>query len=175
MKRCPKCDFTFADFHHVCDFDGTELVDDPERPPSALKVSTSPSRFLRFLKSPLFLTGLAVLALLSSALLIGYYDSASRPNSIVENRPSQNSFARVIPSVPTPAQSSSQTRTPKASSRRSPIGAPSTRKDSASKLRRPMTASAARSRLRSSASAKNQQSKSQTALQKESKESANEK
>ena len=39
MKRCPKCDFSFASFHHVCDFDGTDLIDDPETLPVSPGVS----------------------------------------------------------------------------------------------------------------------------------------
>src|SRR2546430_15731270 len=32
LKYCPRCNFTFADFHHVCDFDGAELISAPEQP-----------------------------------------------------------------------------------------------------------------------------------------------
>src|SRR5438128_7985152 len=44
----------------------------------AVARASPPSRFRRVLESPLFLTGLAVVAVLASALLIGYYDSASQ-------------------------------------------------------------------------------------------------
>jgi len=39
MKRCPKCDFSFANFHHVCDFDGTNLIDVPETLPVSPGIS----------------------------------------------------------------------------------------------------------------------------------------
>src|SRR5712675_1417448 len=95
MKRCPKCDFSFADFHHVCDFDGTDLVDDPETLPvspgvSALVAATQ-YRFLRLVKSPVFLIALALAGLVSSALLIGYYDAAIQPSSITESPAARNS------------------------------------------------------------------------------------
>src|SRR5216684_4680915 len=98
MKRCPKCAFSFANFHHVCDFDGTDLVDDPETLPvspgvSALVAATQ-TPFLRLVKSPVFLIVLALAGLVSSALLIGYYDAASQPNSIAK------SPARGTPQIP---------------------------------------------------------------------------
>jgi len=79
MKHCPRCDFTFPDFHHVCDFDGAELITDPERPPL---LAPRPSLLRRCLKSPLFLTALTAVGLLSSALLIGYFDSASQSAAV---------------------------------------------------------------------------------------------
>src|SRR5713101_3827689 len=112
MKRCPKCAFSFASFHHVCDFDGTDLIDDPETLPvspgvSALVAATQ-SPFLRLVKSPVFLAFLALAGLLSSALLIGYFDAASQPNSIGERRVSRdspsNSIASLVPPVQPPAQ-----------------------------------------------------------------------
>ena len=107
MKRCPKCDFSFANFHHVCDFDGTDLVDDPETLPvspgvSALVAATQ-SPFLRLVKSPVFWTALALAGIVSSALLIGYYNAASQPNSIAESQAardspdSPNSIASMVP------------------------------------------------------------------------------
>ena len=107
MKHCPKCNFTFADFYRVCDFDGAELIDDPERPPSSVKTSPLRSRFWQVLKSPLFLAGLGVVGLLASALVIGYYDSPGQSNTIVRNQPSQNSFIRSA-SPANSAQSSTQ-------------------------------------------------------------------
>jgi hypothetical protein len=101
MKRCPKCDFSFVNFHHVCDFDGADLVDDPETLPvspgiSALVAATQ-SPFLRLVKSPVFLMGLALAGLVLSALLIGYYDAAIQPNSIAESPASQDSAVRLVP------------------------------------------------------------------------------
>src|ERR1700686_790547 len=96
MKRCPKCDFSFASFHRVCHFDGTDLVDDPSTLPvspgiSALAATQSP--YLRLIKSPVFLAVLALAGLVSSALLIGYFDAASQPNSIAESQAARNSGA----------------------------------------------------------------------------------
>src|ERR1700704_4459654 len=117
MKRCPKCNFSFVNFHHVCDFDGTDLVDDPETLPvspgvSALVAATQ-SPFLRLVKSPVFLIVLALAGLVSSALLIGYYDSASQPNSIAESPAARDSVVRSVP----PSQPSDQiaTRAPSTS------------------------------------------------------------
>src|SRR6267154_5118385 len=97
MKRCPKCDFSFVNFHHVCDFDGTDLVDDPETLPvspavSAL-VAVTRSPFLRLVKSPVFFTVLALAGLLSSLLLIVYYEAASQHISIAESRAPRDSPA----------------------------------------------------------------------------------
>src|SRR5436305_5127593 len=110
MKHCPRCNFTFADFHRVCDFDGAELIDDPERPSSFMKASPLRSRFWQVLKSPLFLAGLGVVGLLASALVIGYYDSPGQPNTIVRNQSSQNSFIRSA-SPAKSTQSSTQRQT----------------------------------------------------------------
>ena len=90
MKRCPACSFTFSDSHRVCDFDGTELVPDPERQ-SLMKV---PKRFPHprpGLKKPMLLTSLAVLGLFVSAVFIGYLESPppSIP-AIVRNQEAQN-------------------------------------------------------------------------------------
>src|SRR5437016_11663222 len=165
MKRCPQCDFRFADFHHVCDFDGTDLVDDPERlapeaPPTA---AGSASLFLRMLKSPLFSIGLAVMALVASALLIGYYDSANQPNLIAQNPETPNSVATRV----TPDQASAQTSTqvqPRApSSTRSDITNSKAEQDFAARGERRVTASRSRSRLHSSASVRNKPSRSEIA------------
>src|SRR6266852_5008515 len=108
MKRCPKCDFSFASFHHVCDFDGTDLVDDPSTLPvspgvSALVAATQ-SPYLRLIKSPVVLAALALAGLLSSALLIGYFDAASQPNSIARSQASRDSVVSLVPPVQIPAQ-----------------------------------------------------------------------
>ena len=176
MKRCPRCDFSFADFHHVCDFDGTELVDDPVTLPVFPRVSAlvagSQSPFLRLVKSPLFLTGLAVIALVASALLISYYDSPSQPNSIAKNQTSRDSVvARVAPA---PAQPPAQIRTLPPTSSGSEISNVKASEYSSSMRRRSVMASHSRTRFRSSPSIRNQQTRSETALQKESKETAHE-
>jgi len=181
MKHCPKCDFTFADFYNVCEFDGAELVDDPERPPSSVKAS--PTRFRRVLKSPVFFTGLLVVAVLASALLIGYYDSVNQSNSIAGNQPSQI----VSPVVPTQTsvQPPAQIKTPATSSRASALSNSKrtekssslersiARSTSGSNARRPATASRSSARLHSPTSARNQPSRSP--LPGESKDTANQK
>jgi len=82
MKHCPACNFSFPDFHHVCDFDGTELVPDPDRP-SLVNASVRSSVFRRILKSPILLTSLSLLALFLSALLIGYLESVTQLPPVV--------------------------------------------------------------------------------------------
>ena len=74
MKYCPACNFSFPDFHHVCDFDGTELVTEPEQ--QAL-VKVRPSRLRSALKSPAFLSVVLAIVLLSSAIIIGYLENKS--------------------------------------------------------------------------------------------------
>jgi hypothetical protein len=63
---------------------------------SALAAATQ-SRFLRLLKSPIVLIVLALAGLVSSALLIGYYDSASQPNSIAESPAARDSVVSLVP------------------------------------------------------------------------------
>ena|SRR5215831_7795916 len=74
MKYCPACNFSFPDFHHVCDFDGTELVSEPEH--QAL-VEVRPSRLRSALKSPAFLSVMLAIVLLASAITIGYLETRS--------------------------------------------------------------------------------------------------
>jgi hypothetical protein len=199
MKRCPKCDFSFVNFHHVCDFDGTNPVDDPETLPvspavSALVAATQ-SPFLRLVKSPVSLTVLALAGLLSSALLIGYYDAASQPNSIAASRASRDSpdshasIASLVPPTQPAAQPPARplariaTRVPSASPNRVSTGSGSDRvtsrseiskpaKDLSSRRERSLTASRLRARLHPSPSISNQQIKPETALQKQPKDKA---
>ena len=195
MKRCPKCEFSFVNFHLVCDFDGTDLVDEPETLPvspgiSALVAATR-SPFLRLVKSPVFLMGLALTGLVSSALLIGYFDAAGQPNSIAESRAPQDSRPNYIASLVPPAQPAAEppaqittrarstspnevsTPTRRGSHRvtsRSEISKPA--KDLSGTRERSVTASHSRARLHSSPSIRNQQSRPEITLQKEHKESA---
>ena len=195
MKRCPKCEFSFADFHHVCDFDGTDLVDDPETLPvspgvSAL-VATTRSPFLRLIKSPVFLIVLLFAAHVSSALLIAYYDNANQPNSIAEIPAAQDSVVSPVAPAQPPARPSArigtrarpnEVSTASGSDRvtsRSKITKPA--KYLSSKRARSVTASHSRARLHTSPSNRNQQHRPEIALhrqpkdkplQKESKESA---
>jgi len=173
MKRCPKCDFSFVNFHHVCDFDGTDLVDDPETLPvspgvSALVAATQ-SSFLRLVKSPVFLVVLALAGLVSSALLIGYYDAASQPNSIAESPAARDSPDSIVSLVP-PAQPPAPIRTQAPSTNRSEISKPA--KDLSSTRERSVTAARARARLHPSPSTRNQQSRPEMALQRQPKDKA---
>ena len=70
MKQCPECNFSFPDSHRVCDFDGTELVPDSNRP--SIYGRTRPSRLRRILQSSKFFTGLAVLTLFVVSVFISY-------------------------------------------------------------------------------------------------------
>src|SRR2546421_216348 len=177
MKRCPKCKFSFASFHHVCDFDGTDLVDDPATLPvspgvSALVAATQ-SPFLRLIKSPVVLAVLALAGLVSSALLIGYFDAASQPNSFAESQAARdfpsNPIASLAPPVQTPVQPQAQVGTRAPSFSRPEISKPA--KDLSRTRERSVTTSRSRTRLRSAPSLGNQQSRPEIALQKESKES----
>jgi hypothetical protein len=184
MKRCPKCDFSFASFHHVCDFDGTDLVDDPSTLPVSPGISAlaaTQSRYLRLIKSPVFLAVLALAGLVSSALLIGYFDAASQPNSIAESQAARNSVASLSPPVQTLAQPLAGVETQAPFTSRSEISEPKAARDLSGTRERSVTASRSRARLRSSPSIRNQQSRPEIALQgqpqdkalqKESKESA---
>jgi hypothetical protein len=70
------CHFTFADFHSVCTFDGTELVP-YEKPQSLMKVAQPPTHPRLSLKPSMSLTSVAVLTVFLSAVLIGYLKSPS--------------------------------------------------------------------------------------------------
>lgn len=116
MKECPRCGFTFPNFHRVCDFDGAELV--PEERPSIINLSRPKSRFRRSLHSSLFLASLTTFVLLSSALLIGYLDSAS-PNPIVKDESSSD--VSVVPVARASDRSSARIKTPAHSERKSNV------------------------------------------------------
>jgi len=199
MKHCPKCDFSFASFHHVCDFDGTDLIDDPETLPvspgvSALVAATQ-SPFLRLVKSPVFLIVLGLAGLVSSALLIGYYDAASQPNSIAESPAARNSAdsrvslaSQVLPSQPLARPSARHSprisaRAPSTNPNEVSTGSGSDRvrsrpefskpkaKDLSSTREPSVTAARSRARLRSR-SIRNQQSRPEVALQRQPKDKA---
>jgi hypothetical protein len=101
VKHCPACNFSFPDFHIVCDFDGTDLICDPE--PLSLVKSPPPSRFRRTLRSPLFWGGVLAFAAVSNAFLFALYDASSQSTPAVKAEPSSGSPAligRVLPSAP---------------------------------------------------------------------------
>ena len=97
MKHCPACNFSFPDFYRVCDFDGTELVNDAESR-SLVKVTLSrPSRFRRGLKSPVLWAGVMLFGVVSSAFLVAYYDATSQSNPVVKTGPSSAAPANAKP------------------------------------------------------------------------------
>ncbi len=110
MKRCSQCEFTFDDEQKVCDFDGTELVpliEPPAIPPSRV-------RSLRHSSLPLVLVMIA--AVLSSALLVGYYDSAEQSGVNVSSNTETRDFASPLISpaeVDTRAQAATSPDRPK--------------------------------------------------------------
>ena len=91
MKQCPTCHFTFADFHSVCTFDGTELVP-YEKPQSLMKVAQPPTHPRLNLKPSMSLTSVAVLTVFLSAVLIGYLKSPapSIPAVVTQERDSNS-------------------------------------------------------------------------------------
>ncbi|HBB87080.1 MAG TPA: hypothetical protein DC047_05650 [Blastocatellia bacterium] len=104
MKRCSQCEFTFDDEQESCDFDGTELV--PVIEPPAIRASRSRS----LLHSSFPLALVMVVAVLSSALLIGYYDSAEQSsNNVSSNAETRGSDTTLIPPVPVDRRSQAVT------------------------------------------------------------------
>jgi hypothetical protein len=158
MKRCPQCDSSFPDSHHACEFDGADLADEPRTqhvsPGVSAPVAATQSPFLRLVKSPVFLIVLGLAGVLSSLLLIGYYDAASQHNSIAESRAPQDE-------VSTGSGSDRVTS-------RSEISKPKA-KDPSSTRARSLTASRSRPRLRPSSSIRNQPSRPELALQRQPK------
>src|SRR5687768_12474246 len=91
MKHCPTCHFTFADFHNVCTFDGTELVA-YEKPQSLMRVAKPPAHPRFSLKPSMSLPSVAVLTVFLSAVLIGYLKSPppSIPAVVTQERDSNS-------------------------------------------------------------------------------------
>ena len=118
MKRCSECHFTFEDYQQFCDFDGTKLTPVPE-PPSLSQISVPsavfPSRVGRILRSRISLAALALAGVVSSALLVGYYDSLNQPN--LEVVVSAESPGAVVSHVPAQVETSSQPETQTARTR----------------------------------------------------------
>jgi len=105
MKRCPQCEFTFDDEQEFCDFDNTELVPGTQPPPIPL------SRTRRLAQSPFPLALVMIVGVLSSALVIGYYESVNQPNvNLSSNTETRSSGAGVIP--PVQVDTRAQARTP---------------------------------------------------------------
>jgi hypothetical protein len=121
MKCCPACNFSFPDFHIVCDFDGTELVPDPLRL-ALIKVPAPRQAFVRgYLTSPKFLTTVAILGLFVSAAAIAFHQTKSRSSrtllavnvaspSLNTPRPAATSDS-LVPSVSAPVSPGAPAKT----------------------------------------------------------------
>ncbi len=87
-----------------CDFDGTELF--AVAPPPAVRVS----RARRLVHSPLPLALVMIAAVLASALVIGYYDSADQSVKPSSNSETRRSRATMV--VPVQVDERGQAKTP---------------------------------------------------------------
>jgi len=194
MKRCPKCDSSFTDSHRTCDFDGADLVEVPETqhvsPAVSAPAAGTQSPFLRLVKSPVFLIVLGLVGVLSSLLLIGYYDAARQDNSIAESRAPQDSpdspdsMASQVPPASPPARPSDRkaTTAPSTNPNEVSTGSGSDRVTSRSEISKPNAAKAPSStrgrslttsrstRLHSSPSIRNQQRNPEITLQRQPKD-----
>lgn len=123
MKHCPQCEFTFDDREQVCDFDGSELLPVTEIPPAFKKVSFATESSLSFARDLITSrAGVAILALVGvmlSALLIGYFDSTNQSNADKSKSETRNESSSV---VPTQVETVAQAR-PKAISTQRKLGA----------------------------------------------------
>jgi hypothetical protein len=110
MKRCSQCDFTFDDHQQVCDFDGTELTALPDLPPAfktvSLAVPQSPVR--RLIQSRAGVAILALLGVVASALLVGYFDSLNQPTIDMASNPQTQDA--MVSMVPHPSEKSDQAK-----------------------------------------------------------------
>jgi hypothetical protein len=121
VKHCPACSFSFPDFHHVCDFDGTQLIPDAE-PLSLVESTPQPSHFRRILQSPLFWAGMLAIASMSNACLSALYDTGRPSTPTVKAQPSPSfpaSIASVIPVPPARGLLPAPSRKPRPSTRSS--------------------------------------------------------
>jgi hypothetical protein len=103
VKHCPSCNFSFPDFHKVCDFDGTELVPDLE--PVAKPKSPPLARFQSTLQSPRFWGSVLAFVAIFTTFLFALYDAQRRSTLAVNAQPSPGAPASkgsVISSAPTP-------------------------------------------------------------------------
>jgi hypothetical protein len=170
MKHCPACNFSFPDFYRVCDFDGTELVKDSE-PRSLVKVKTPrPSRFRQSLKSPVLWAGLLLIAVVSSAFLLAYYNATSLSTSVMRTLPTSASPASAMPDARASDQSPALIKTPVPAKRGSVTGAQASRlqlntlpRSPSASLRPKATAPRSQARLHQSTSVGNRSRKSEIA------------
>jgi hypothetical protein len=137
LKYCPRCNFTFADFHHLCDFDGAELISAPERPSNASRASL----LRRSLKSPVLLSAVGLCAVVSSAFLIGYFEVVNQTTSVVKTEPSPTISAPAIPAAP-------DSQSPAANQTGAVLHETARRSTESSSMRRPRAASATLARIR---------------------------
>lgn len=125
MKHCPQCEFTFDDQEQVCDFDGSELLPVTEIPPAFKKVSFADESSLSLsfarglIRSRAGVAILAVVGVMFSALLIGYFDSTIKSNADKSTSQTRDESSIV---VPTPVDTVAQSR-PKAISTQRKLGA----------------------------------------------------
>lgn len=104
MKRCSQCHFTFEDHQQVCYFDGTELTPYPAPLPSSQDSSVPMSPFCRLARSRVCWAALSVVGgLISNALLMIYYDSASQPN-VTSKAESRNAMVSLVSPAQLPIQ-----------------------------------------------------------------------
>ena len=142
MKHCPECNFSFPDFYRVCDFDGTELVPDPERLALIkvpIKAPPRPSRLRRSLKAPMLFTSLAILVLFLSAVLIAHFESATESVPVVKEQPSPNSPGIANSVAQASNQSPAEIKTPATSTGSNITNSDTSPGSSAASVRRPAT------------------------------------
>lgn len=178
MKHCPACNFSFPDFYRVCDFDGTELVPDPERLALIkvpIKAPPRPSRLRRSLKAPMLLTSLAILGLFLSAVLIAHFESATEPVPVVKEQPSPNSSGIANSVAQTSEQSPAQIKTPATSKRGSSTNSDTSPGSSAASARRQATTSRTLARLHQRSSNGSRSRKSEVARRTDAQRISNEK
>jgi hypothetical protein len=147
MKRCSQCHFTFEDHQHFCDFDGTPLT--PYAEPRSQNVSlASDSPFRRLVRSRVTLSLLLLAGVVSSALLVGYYEAASQANDdVTANAERPDDLVRLVPSAEAPVQPPVDIRSP------NPLTADrriTTAKDCSRMVRRSATTYRSHARVRSS-------------------------
>lgn len=137
LKYCPRCNFTFADFHHVCDFDGAELISASEPPSNGSR----PSFLRRCLKSPVLLAAVGLCAVVSSAFLIAYFEAVNQTTSVVKTEPPPTTSPIALPATP-------DTQSPATNNTASVSQAKIRRSTESSATRRQRGASATVARLR---------------------------
>jgi hypothetical protein len=113
MKQCSQCHFTFDDYVEFCDFDSTELTaySEPVHSPKNASLLLEGSFFIRLFTSRVFVSVLAMAGVISSALLIGYYDAVSESHiETVENSERREAEVSHTPQVDVPKKPPAQTR-----------------------------------------------------------------